>query len=274
MADGRTPKGSQPTVSLQQSDKNIGGQPFQFVESPKELTDFIDALITLPTWPPSMYIDLEGTSVSRQGTISLLQILASPIDRTYLIDIYSLGSKAFHTPGTDGRTTLKSILESNAILKVFFDVRRDSDALNAHFGIKLAGIHDLQLMELATRPPLASKKYLNGLAKCIGYDAGMTPQALQRWKAVKDKGVKLFAPERGGNYEVFNVRPLDEDMTAYCVQDVQFMPRLWNVYHAKITPQWAEIVEKATRNRVILSQSESFYFADGHHMKLGPWPGI
>lgn len=47
--------------------------------------------------------------------------------------------------------SLQSILESPKTPKVFFDVRTDSDALFAQFGIKLAGIIDLQLMELASR---------------------------------------------------------------------------------------------------------------------------
>jgi exonuclease 3'-5' domain-containing protein 1 len=59
-----------------------------------------------------------------------------------LVDIYTLGDKAFPTIGAGGRT-LKGILESDSIPKVFFDVRNDSDALFSHFQIRLAGIHDL-----------------------------------------------------------------------------------------------------------------------------------
>lgn len=47
--------------------------------------------------------------------------------------------------------SLKSILESSMTPKVFFDVRTDSDALYGQFGIRLAGIIDLQLMEVASR---------------------------------------------------------------------------------------------------------------------------
>ncbi|KAL8997098.1 MAG: hypothetical protein Q9169_003534 [Polycauliona sp. 2 TL-2023] len=128
---------------------NSGGQPSQssgLIDSPEAITNFIDTLAALPSSAPSLFIDLEGVNLCRNGTVSILQVLVSPGGSTYLIDIHSLGSKAFHTPGVDGQTTLKSILESDAISKVFFDVRNDSDALYAHFGIKLAGIQDLQLM--------------------------------------------------------------------------------------------------------------------------------
>jgi exonuclease 3'-5' domain-containing protein 1 len=44
-----------------------------------------------------------------------------------LIDIHILGGKAFSTAGASGKT-LKGILESDSIPKVFFNVRNDSDA--------------------------------------------------------------------------------------------------------------------------------------------------
>ena len=241
------------------------------IDSPEAITKLVDTMTTLPSSPPSLFIDLEGVSLSRHGSISILQILVSPKDRTSLIDVHTLGFKAFHTPGTDGQTTLKSILEAKAISKVFFDVRRDSDALYAHIGINLAGIRDIQLMELATRTPGLSKKYINGLTKCIEKDVGMTLAELQRWRSVKEKGMRLFDPNRGGSYEVFNARPLSEDIRAYSIQDVKLMPKLWALYNAKlVSPLWKEKVENATLDRVVMSQSALFN-GNGPHMALGPW---
>jgi exonuclease 3'-5' domain-containing protein 1 len=119
----------------------------------------------------------------------------------YLIDVHTLQEKAFLTAGTAGKP-LKTILESDKIPKVFFDVRNDSDALYAHFGIKLAGVQDIQLMELATRD--FSKRYLNRLSKCIERDSPMMPGEKQKWESVKE--------------------------------DVQYMPRLWSEYRLKLTP--------------------------------------
>ena len=99
-------------------------------------------MVDLSADPPSLYIDLEGVHLSRQGAISILQILISPQRRTYLIDVHALGSKVFSTAGANGQT-LKTIFESETIPKVFFDVRNDSDALYSHFGICLAGIQDI-----------------------------------------------------------------------------------------------------------------------------------
>ncbi|KAI4274297.1 MAG: hypothetical protein L6R38_006147 [Xanthoria sp. 2 TBL-2021] len=271
MSDGSIQKFPESMDPSQYNGLSSRKQYSGLIDTPEAMTSVIDTLVALPSSPPALFIDLEGVSLSRHGTISILQLLVSPQDRTYLIDIHTLGSKAFHAPGTDGQTTLKSVLESNAISKVFFDVRTDSDALYAHFGIKLAGIQDIQLMELATRNLGPPSKYLNGLAKCIEKDVSMAMNEKQRWKAVKEKGLRLFDPNRGGSYEVFNTRPLSEDIRAYCVQDVKLMPKLWAVYNAKLTSSlWRGKVEKATADRVVMSQSASFN-AKGPHRKFGPW---
>jgi exonuclease 3'-5' domain-containing protein 1 len=239
----------------------------KFIDSCESVANLVDNLASLPTDPPLLYLDLEGIYLSCHGSISILQIFVSPQKCMYLIDVHTLQEKAFLTAGTAGKP-LKMILESDRIPKVFFDVCNDSDALYAHFGIKLAGVQDIQLMELATRD--FSKRYLNGLLKCIERDSPMMPGKKQKWKSVKERGLRLFAPERGGSYEVFNVRPLAKDVAAYCIQDVQYMPRLWSEYRLKLTLNWAAKVEQATKDRITLSQSKSFN-GKGSHMALGLW---
>jgi hypothetical protein len=89
------------------------------------VADLIDTQADLPTSPPSLYVDVEGVHLSRHGSISILQFFVSPDNRTYLIDIHTLGDKAFSTARATSQT-LKGILESDSIPKVF-DVRCDSD---------------------------------------------------------------------------------------------------------------------------------------------------
>ncbi|KAF2452195.1 hypothetical protein P171DRAFT_347737 [Karstenula rhodostoma CBS 690.94] len=227
-----------------------------------------DSLLDLPTQPPSLYIDIEGVNLSRHGSVSILQIYVQPADRTYLVDIYTLKGAAFTTQGTRGQS-LKNIFESDAIPKAFFDIRNDSDALYSHFSINVAGIVDIQLMELATRT--GSKKCINGLARCMERgDASMSYPEKRQWAENKEAGRKLFAPERGGSYEVFNVRPMPETIKQYCMQDVKFLPRLWQRYNSRLTPVWREKVEVETRARIRLSQSATFN-GKGRHMALGPW---
>ncbi|KAJ5527079.1 hypothetical protein N7513_011238 [Penicillium frequentans] len=236
------------------------------VDTSTGMKELLEALNNLPIDPPSLYIDIEGVNLSRNGSISIMQIFVLPQRRIYLVDIHVLKDEAFSQQGPSG-ITLRSVLESPSIPKVFYDVRNDSDALFAHYQIALDGIQDLQLMELASRK--SSKKYVTGLGKCIEYDAQMTSGERASWKLTKDTGRKLFAPELGGSYEVFNTRPLPDIIIQYCAQDVHLLPKLWRKYHQAMTPAWAEKVETEVKNRIELSRSAT-YKSNGREKALGP----
>ena len=152
--------------------------------------------------------------------------------------------------------------------KVFFDVRNDADALYAHFNILLQGVHDIQLLEVATRS--WAKDRVAGLRKCIRSDARLATEVRQDWEAVKERGKALFAVEDGGSYEVFNIRPMLQDIVDYCAQDVVYLPVLWNVYSQKIGKKWLKRVQEETVKRVLMSQAES-YEPHGEHKVLSPW---
>lgn len=238
----------------------------QFIDTAEAVAGMIDKLPQRGGHVPSLFVDVEGNNLSRRGTVSLLTVLVHPEGVVYLVDITKLGREAFTTPASGG-TTLKEILEAHTPVKIFFDVRNDSDALFSHFDIRLAGVQDLQLMELATRSYV--KSHISGLAKCIKNDSGLSYTERLNWKSIKEKGTSLFAPERGGSYAVFDARPLPGEMISYCAQDVTFLPVLWLVYDRKLTPPWREKIEKETKKRVRLSQSASFY-GKGQHMALAP----
>lgn len=238
------------------------------IDSPTTMASLLDTIADIPTSPPSLYLDLEGVNLSRHGSISIIELLVLPQNHAYLIDVHVLGEEAFSTKGSDGGT-LKAVLESPDIPKVFFDVRNDSDALHSHFGISLAGVQDIQLLENATHS--FNRRNVNGLAKCIEKDATMTSLEKSAWKSVKEQGRKLFGPQQGGSYEVFNTRPMTEEVRKYCVQDVLFLPGLWSKYAGKVSATWAEKVRMETLARVALSQTTN-YNGKGKHMALGPWP--
>lgn len=85
----------------------------------------------------------------------------------------------------------------------------------------------------------------------------------------KDNGARLFLPERGGSYEVFNQRPLSAEILRYCAQDVHLLPRLWANYDRKMTEKWRWRVARESTERVRLSQS-SDYVGHGKHKALAP----
>ncbi|KAK2052537.1 hypothetical protein LY76DRAFT_670626 [Colletotrichum caudatum] len=190
--------------------------------------DLADSFYNLPEEVPALCVNLEGENLCWDGTVSILRSSV-------------LATSTYHQ-------TLQSVLESSETMKVFLDVRNDSDALFAHFGIKLDGVQDLQLMEFASRE--ARKSFLCGLAT-----------------TVKDTGRKLFDPPSGGSYAIFDKRPLLRKITMYCIQDVQCLPQLWLVYNQKLTPHCRLQVGRESQARMKLSQSTDFN-GQGRHMAL------
>ena len=212
-------------------------------------------------------MDIEGVALSRHGSISIIQIFHLPQNHVFLIDIFVLQEAAFNTPNQSG-TTLRSILESALVPKVFFDVRNDADALYAHFNISLQGVHDIQLLEVATRS--WARDRVTGLGKCIRFDARLTTKSQQDWEAMKNRGKALFSAEDGGSFEVFNTRPILQDIVSYCAQDVVYLPVLWNVYSQRIGKKWLKRVQEETAKRVLMSQAES-YDPHGEDKVFSPW---
>lgn len=115
-------------------------------------------------------------------------------------------------------------MEDANVPKVWWDVKMDSDALFGQFGVLLAGIIDLQLMEHASR---SSCRYrLKSLANALD-ELGTVDGSVMR---IKKEGKRLFL----GGYGVFNERPLRQALIDYCVVDVAYMPELSNKYNAQL----------------------------------------
>ncbi|KAK6514305.1 hypothetical protein TWF506_008701 [Arthrobotrys conoides] len=225
------------------------------------------------TTTPSIFIDLEGVDLCRTGSISILQLYISSIPHIYIIDIHTLGNTAFTTPSsTDASITLKSILEDPTIPVVFYDIRSDNDALYHHFGIQVSNVVDLQLYELATRDGfIHSRRYLHGLSKAILANASLSAAEAVRMDQVKQRGVQLFAPEKGGSYEVFNSRPLPEELLEYCVQDVQYLPVLLRHFSQRLgrmDRRWMDRIRNETEARIALCKKDSF--TKGRQNALAP----
>lgn len=261
-----------------------------FVDSTSSLQQFLREVLDQVDHPEpkTLYIDLEGINLCRHGTVSILTLLVGDSqthpDRVYLIDVHTLGSAAFTTPLTDSMSepgeskTLKGILESSTIPKVFFDVRNDSDALFGLYGIRMQSVIDLQLMENAFRP--GRKTFLHGLAKCINEDSGLSGPKRRAWEDIKERGRRLFAPELGGRYEVFNERPLTEAIKKYCEQDVLCMPGLYKIYSSglgasfQLKGDWFCKIITETESRIEWSTKEN-YVTHGRSKAIAPvWAAI
>lgn len=67
------------------------------------VAELVDSLFGLPSNPLSIYLDLEGVNLSRNGSISIIQILVYPSNEIHLIDTHHLKTVAFTTVGETGK---------------------------------------------------------------------------------------------------------------------------------------------------------------------------
>jgi exonuclease 3'-5' domain-containing protein 1 len=86
---------------------------------------------------------------------------------------------------------------------------------------------------------------------------------------------RLYSPQKGGHYEVFNERPIRPEILQYCARDVALLPTLYNVYNAKLRPPgqnfWQVQVFEATKNRIKLSQQPNYDGQAKADKIRGPW---
>lgn len=138
---------------------------------------------------------------------------------------------------------------------MFYDVRNDSDALYNLHGILLQNVYDVQLLEVALRRSQSIRvKMVMSLRGSI--EKYLTPPP--GWLKTKDAGAKLFAPERGGSYEVFEQRPLDPILIQYCAQDVALLVRLADTMQGMMGPigeNWEGRILAESMKRVAMARN-------------------
>ncbi|THY05273.1 hypothetical protein D6D02_03188 [Aureobasidium pullulans] len=238
------------------------------IDSEEGVRHLIEEIESSSLQPPFLFMDLEGIYLGRLGSIAILQLLVPPNPIVRLLDVHVLQNSAFETKSSTG-TTFEDILESDRYPKAFFDLRNDSDALYSHFGIRLQSVIDIQLLEFGTR--MVPGRFLKSLAKSIEEDSGINYYEVKEWQAGKEAGYMLFDPLKGGSYDVFNHRPLDEAIVDYCTRDVVLLPALLQAYARRLRG-WENLainLQLEAEKRVSLSQSAT-YNGKGQHMAQGP----
>lgn len=124
------------------------------------------------------------TSLSKDSSVSLTQVLVHPRNRVYLVSINSLWSSAFTTTGARAMN-LQGILHPSTMPKVCFAVGESSGALFAHGDIVLGSIQDIQLVQYAARQRLQRSKRDRGRGSLEMYQTG--------WSDVCSRGTGLGA---------------------------------------------------------------------------------
>ncbi|KAI0151839.1 ribonuclease H-like domain-containing protein [Xylariaceae sp. FL1272] len=234
------------------------GELPELVDSFHGVKKYLDTISPTDT----LYIDLEGRSLSRHGTLTIVTIFVASTAKATLIDIGKLGRSAFVVFGGTTLKTLKQVLENENITKYFWDLRNDADALWSHYQVRLAGAIDVQLMENATRH--GDKTYLRGLQTCVEHDLRLAFMERHRWVKIK----KDMQPLISG--DIFAKRPLADTTKAYCAGDVVHLPALRDTYSKKLNPEWDAKVIAESKRRVDIACSPS-YDPDSADKKFGPW---
>ena len=230
-----------------------------FVDHIDSIKELVDEVASLPN--PALYLDAEGISLSRDGEMVFLQLWIDTNvgPHTYVIDTWSLGTDAtFHTAGTrHPEMSFKMLLEDPAVPKLFWDCRMDSKALYHQHHISLAGVLDVQLLEVASRPVGISLYYLYGYGKAVSADAGL--DNYDKWKMSRVKSAKsLFIPNFGGSWDMLTKRPLDPRLFDYCSGDVLYMARLFEKYSRDLLAKYQRITADPT-GMLQLTQPSDFF---------------
>lgn len=225
------------------------------IDSPASVSQLVDSLTKLPASETHLYVDCKSSRYDE--AISILLLLVHPQNHVYLIDLQSLGKTAFTLMGRGGET-LRSILESATVRKVFFDVRRPSQLLYANFGVTLQGVFDIQLMEVASRsgPLLDARSVRKGIRFCIERDLLMAGPELQEWRSALHAAPTLTACSP----HFYQDRPLKEETRAFCLLDLQYFPRLYNLY-------WDRLIKLGREQRVIDESRKSIQYSQSAHYR-------
>ena len=226
-----------------------------FVNTVAKLEGFLPVLLTLKDSTPERpeySCDCEGCNLGRRGSLTIFQMRIRSLKHTYVFDVLALGGRVmFETEGKEGQS-LKKSLQSQQI-KVFWDVRQDSDAMFNHFGIRLGGIIDAQLMEIASRN-CPERRTLFSLFFAVSNErkALMVDYEFWEWKQSFNKAKEYF---NESNYECFNIRPLSYQALKYSAGDVDYIEKLYDVYYPKMKDKYWAFVREETGARIALSLS-------------------
>lgn len=201
-----------------------------------------------------LYVDLEGIDLCRYGSVSLLILYAPIMRQAFVVDVFTLQAAAFTTRGARD-LSIQDILESAERKKAFFDVRNDSDAIFYHYGVRLRGVEDIQLIHNANRGK-AYRNNLSGLSVCMA--RVLSPAEYVEWANSKRAGHRLFSPAEGGSYDVFNVRPLSPEIISYCVGDVYYLPRLRQSHWTFLSDEWRQKVIDETEARIVETHQDGY----------------
>ena len=196
-------------------------------------------------------LDMEGCSLGRNGTTSLLQLSASAHE-VYIFDVLMLGPELFSV-------YLGPLILSNPhILKLCYDCRSDADALFHKHRVLAFGLYDLQIVYTALFQS-AKDPFLKGMLKALQSPGVLHPDEAAAMLRRKLANKKEWSQNR---FDAVLQRPLAPEFVRYCATDVAYLFRMHQLWSPRVperhiletTHQRMQRFIYRTPSQVLLSQ--------------------
>ncbi|XP_077298358.1 egl_like_exo domain-containing protein [Arctopsyche grandis] len=189
---------------------------------------------------PVISFDCEGINLGLKGQITLFQI-ATVNNEAFVFDLITSPHMV-----VDGG--LKTLLESEQVIKVIHDCRNDSVNLYNQFGVMLKGVFDTQaahavLLQQMQNVPVYKVKNVSLNALCEIYNAPVNPMK-EQLKNVYRKDQRYWAR-----------RPLTKEMLIYAASDVLSLihPSLYGYISSSISAEFQTLFEDLCSEQVFMN---------------------
>jgi len=186
--------------------------PIPLITSTKACIKAVQEIMTFPV----VAVDCEGVSLSKEGKLCLIQV-ATP-KKVYLFDVLKGGERLFFDRG------LRYLLESNKIVKVMHDCRKDSEALYFQYDVTLRGVWDSQIA-------YAVLSQLKGFK--TPYPIGLNT-LLKACSCEENKFKDMVKSAMTAMKNFWEVRPLSRMMIDYAAGDVSNLLRVYSMLNNEL----------------------------------------
>jgi len=186
--------------------------PIPLITSTKACVKAVQEIMTFPV----VAVDCEGVNLSKDGKLCLIQV-ATP-KKVYLFDILKGGERLFYDRG------LRYLLESNKIVKVMHDCRKDSEALYFQYNVTLKGVWDSQVA-------YAVLSQLKGFK--TPYPIGLNT-LLKACCCEENKFKDMIKSAMTAMKNFWEVRPLSRMMIDYAAGDVSNLLRVYSMLNNEL----------------------------------------
>jgi len=186
--------------------------PIPLITSTKACLKAIQEIMAFPV----VAVDCEGVSLSKEGRLCLIQV-ATP-KKVYLFDVLKGGDRLFVERG------LRNLLESNKVMKVMHDCRKDSEALYFQYDVSLRGVWDSQIAYTVL-------SQLKGFK--TPYPIGLNT-LLKACSCEENKFKDMVKSAMNAMPNFWEVRPLSRMMIDYAAGDVANLLRVYSMLNVEL----------------------------------------